>query len=73
MEAQRGGCYIKQRVQVCVLQREGQLAELRRSVIKEVSEKLERIETKAGGLCKRVRWFQGRIPCFSPIPPKLPR
>ena len=61
MKVQRGGCYVKQSGQVCVLQRGGQQAELGRSVVKEASEKLECIETEAGGLCKRVMWLQGRI------------
>lgn len=50
--------YVKQRA---VLQRGGQLPELGRSVTREASKKLECTETKAGGLCKSVIWFQGRI------------
>lgn len=72
MKVQRGGCHVKQRGQAYVLQGGGQLPELGRSVTKEASEKLEHLETKAGGLHK-CDMISRKNPRFPPIPPKLLR
>lgn len=56
----------KQRGQVSALKRGGQLAELGRSVIWEVSEMLGCIQADLGGLYERVMWFDRRILVFHP-------